>query len=490
MAGLPSPLRSDPEIERYRLFEAMASWLGAASADEVLLVVLDDLHWATQPTLLLLRHVVRATFPARLLIVGTYRHTELNPAHSLVNLLADLRRDPGVERLLLEGLDEAEVMALLEATGHPLGENARGLARALRAHTEGNPFFVGELVRHAVESETLGREGDGNFEHLSVPEGVHEVVLRRLGRLSEAANQALVTAAVVGAEFDLTVLAVVTGLDEEPMAEALEQAMAAGLVKEVAGANLRFRFRHQLLRASLYSSLSTARRLRLHRRVGEAIEALYRSRLDEHLPALAHHFAQAATGGEAATAVGYTWRAGDRALAQLAHDQAAELYTMALELFDSSELAGDTLRRCDLLIALGEAQRRAAHPAHRQTLLEAAAVAQEIGDVDRLAAAALANARTIGPAAEVDHERVAVLTAALEAIGDHDSPELQVWPGDQIAAGYPIVSASSLFTGNYFIKGSAQAPGVVVQSWRTIRYWCSSKASGTLRFLDLRQTRC
>ncbi|MGH3807500.1 MAG: ATP-binding protein [Pseudonocardiaceae bacterium] len=419
--GLPSPLRSDPETERYRLFEAMACWLGAASVDEPLVVILDDLHWATQPTLLLLRHVVRATSFAQLLVVGIYRHTEPDLDHALADLLADLRRTTGVQRLMLGGLDEAEVTALLEATGHARGADTRGLARAIRAHTEGNPFFVGELVRHAAESGALGEEGGGSLHQLGVPEGVHEVVLRRLSRLSEAASDVLATAAVVGAEFDHAVVAAVTGLDEEAVAEALDEALAAGLLKEVIGVTLRFRFRHQLVRASLYTSLSTTRRLRLHRRVGEAMEALHRSRLDEHLPALAYHFAQAAASGEADTAVRYTWRAGDRALAQLAHDQAAELYARALVLFDGSELADDPLRRCDLLIALGEAQRRAAHPAHRQTLLDAAAIAQRAGDVNRLAAAALANTRTIGPAAEVDHERVAVLTAALDVI-DEDSP--------------------------------------------------------------------
>ncbi|MGH3875078.1 MAG: ATP-binding protein [Pseudonocardiaceae bacterium] len=416
VTGLPSPMHADPETERYRLFDAIASWLGAASADEPLLVVLDDLHWATQPTLLLLRHVVRATSTAHLLVVGIYRHTELDPAQSMANLLADLRRSTGVQRLLVEGLDEAEVMTLLEAIGRPLGDNARGLARAIQTHTEGNPFFVGELVRHAVESGTLG----GSLEHLGIPEGVKEVVLRRLGRLSATTNQALVTAAVVGAEFDLTIVAAVTGLGENTVAEALEEAMAAGLVKEVTGAILHFRFRHQLVRASLYGCLSTARRQRLHREVGAAIEALHQSQLDEHLPALAYHFGRA-TAAVAATAVGYTCRAADRALAQLAHDQAAELYAQALALLDDSELAGDPLRRCDLLLALGDAQRRAAHPAHRQTLLAAAAVALQVGATDRLTTAALANVGTYWPGAVDDHERVAVLTAALTAIGEDDS---------------------------------------------------------------------
>jgi predicted ATPase len=305
VTGLPSPLRCDPETERYRLFEAITSWLRAASADEVLLVVLDDLHWATQPTLLALRHVLKDTSPARLLIVGSYRHTELDPTHSLLDLLADLRRVPGVERLTLEGLNEAEVTALLEATGHPRGDNTRALARTIRTHTGGNPFFVSELVRHAAQPGARGRADDGGLEHLSIPEGVHEVVLRRLGRLSEAAQAALVTAAVVGVEFDLAVVAAVTGLSEEAVADALEEAIAAGLVMEaglIMEAAGRCRFRHQLLRASLYGSLSIARRRRLHRRIDEAVEALYRSRLDEHLPA---------------------------ALAQLAQDQVAELYTRA-----------------------------------------------------------------------------------------------------------------------------------------------------------------
>jgi class 3 adenylate cyclase len=420
--GLPSPQRSDPETERYRLFEAMAFWLSAASADEPLVVVLDDLHWATQPTLALLRHVIRATSSAQLLVVGIYRHTEPDPAHSLADLLAGLRRTAGVQRLMLDGLDEAEVTALLEATGHAWGGNARGLARAIQARTEGNPFFLCELVRHAAESGAFGQEDAGSLHQLGIPEGVHEVVLSRLNRLSEAAHQVLAAAAVVGAEFDQAVVAVVTWLGEETVAEVLDEALAAGLIKEVIGVTLRFRFRHQLVRASLYTSLSTARRLRLHRRVGEAIEKLHQFRLDEYLPALAYHFAQAAASGEAAPAVFYTQRAGDRALALLAHDQAAELYARALAIFDGSELADDIHRRCDLLIALGKAQRQAAHPAHRQTLLEAAAVAQRVGDVDRLAAAALANTRIIGPAMEVDHERVAVLTAALNAIGDGDSP--------------------------------------------------------------------
>lgn len=417
---LPVQLGSDPETERYRLFEAVASWLGAASADELLLVVLDDLHWATQPTLSLLRHVARASIPAHLMILGLYRHTELEPARSLANLLADLRRDPGLERFVLEGLDEAEVMALLETTGRPLGGDAGSLARTIRARTDGNPFFVGELVRHAIESGALDHDGYG-FDQLGIPEGINEVVLRRTSQLTETANQALLTGAVVGAEFDVATITVVTGLHEELVIESLEDAMEAGLVKELTGATLRFRFRHQLVRTSLYGSLSTARRLHLHRRVGKAIETLHHSRLHEHLPALAHHFSEAAMAGEATTAIHYTWLAGDRASEQLAHEQAAELYARALELFDISDLAQDSTRRCDLLIALGESQRRAAHPAHRQTLLEAAAIAQRIGDVDRLAAAALANTRTIGPATAVDRERVGVLTAALETIRDDDS---------------------------------------------------------------------
>jgi len=427
VADLPAPLRSDPETERYRLFDAVAAWLGAASAEEPLLLVLDDLQWAAKPTLLLLRHVVRAG-TGRVLVLGTYRDTELTHDHPLVDIVADLRRQSGVERLSLSGLDDAGVATIVEqAAGRRLDEAGLALARAVYGETDGNPFFVREVLRHLAETGAVER-GEGGWttrlpvDQLGIPEGVREVVGRRLSRLSGDANQALRVAAVVGAAFELDVVQAAVDLGEEALLAAVEEAVAARVVIEVSAT--RFRFAHALMRATLYESLTATRKVTLHRKAAQAIETIHKSALDDYLPALAHHWARAsAPAADTARAIDYATRAGDRALAQLAHDEAVTYYRQALELL---QVAGDSARgqHIDLLIALGEAQRRAGDTAHRETLLEASRLAAERGDADALARAVLANTRGTLPsmAGEIDDERVAALEAALDAVEDGDTP--------------------------------------------------------------------
>jgi tetratricopeptide (TPR) repeat protein len=180
-----------------------------------------------------------------------------------------------------------------------------------------------------------------------------------------------------------------------------------------------------LVRETLYDQLSAARRVALHQRVAEVIEQLHAGALDDHLPALAHHWARAAApAAQVDRAVDYAHRAGDRALAQLAHDEAAAYYRQALELFDAAHATVDGTTRLDLLLALGEAQRMAGEPGHRETLLEAAGLARQRHDAERLARAALANRRgaAFSSMGVEDTERVAVLEAAIEALGPVDSP--------------------------------------------------------------------
>ncbi len=425
--GLAEPLRSDPETERYRLFDAVAACLGEVSADDPVLLVLDDVHWAAKPTLLLLRHILRSAEPLRLLVVATYRDSEVGRGHPLAELLADLRRVEGVERFPLTGLDQAGVAAFIEAAaGHALSENDEGFPRAVWTETEGNPFFVVEVLRHLAETGGVEqRDGrwvmSGPVEHLGIPEGVRDVVGRRLSRLSDAANRALWVASMVGLEFDPAVVRMAGDLSDEALFSSMEEAIGARLVSE---AGSRYRFSHALVRATLYDEMTAARRVALHRKVAEAIEAIHAGALDDHLPALAHHWARAsAPAAETARAVDYATRAGDRALAQLAHDEAGAYYRQALELLDASDAPREH-QQTQLLISLGEAQRRAGDPVHRETLLHASQLAAEQGDADALARAALANSRGMfgSSAGEVDHERVAALEAALEAAGDHDTP--------------------------------------------------------------------
>ena len=423
--GLPPPLRSDPETERYRLFDSVATWLDAVSADDPLLLVLDDLQWAAKPTLLLLRHVIRSVDRSRLLVLGTYRDTELGGEHPLAEFLPDVRGRDGIERLPLLGLDSGGVAAFMEqAAGHALEDAELALARAIHEETEGNPFFVREVLRHLAETGAIGRQ-EGRWatrmplEELGIPEGVRDVVGRRLSRLSPEANQALRVAAVVGTDFEVPVVGLAGRLDHERVLGALEEAAAARLVVEAGGTAPRYRFAHALVRATLYEGLSAARRAALHGGVAEAIEASHGDALDDDLPALAHHWARAGgTATDTGRAVDYAVRAGDRALAQLAHDEAAAYYRQALDLLPAVADGAAEARRLELLISLGEAERRAGDPAHRSTLLQAAALARQRGDAGALARAALANSRSVlfSSYGSVDAERVAALEAALALV--------------------------------------------------------------------------
>ncbi len=429
LRGLAPPLRSDPETERYRLFEAVAAWLATASSDQPMLLVLDDLQWATKPTLMLLRHVMRSTGPRHLLVLGIYRDTELTHDHPLTELLADFRRQPGAERLALSGLDEADVIRFMaQAAGHELDDDGLTLARVIHAETDGNPFFVREIIRHLAETGGI-EQRDGRWgtplpvEELVVPEGIREVVGRRLSRLSADTGHALRVAAVVGPEFDLAVVGAAGELEDERVLCAVEEAIATRLVVEVPGPVPRHRFTHALVRGTLYGELSAARRVTLHRKVALAIEAVHPG-ADDRLPALAYHWARAAAPtAEANRAVDYATRAGDQALAQLAHDEAANYYASALELLEVSGGADDS-RRLELLISRGDAQRQAGDYGYRQTLLDAADLAQRLGDVPALARAALGN--TTGHmwtgAFQVDTVRIEVLEAAIAAVGRTDLP--------------------------------------------------------------------
>jgi class 3 adenylate cyclase/tetratricopeptide (TPR) repeat protein len=448
---LAPPLKSDPETERYRLFDAVAGWFTAASSDQPVLLVLDDLQWAAKPTLLLLRHVLHTAEPLRLLVVATYRDTDIGRGHPLGDLLADLRRETGVERFAVSGLTVAGVVGYLEAAGgHPVtDEDDEAFARAVHDETDGNPFFLREVLRHLVETGGIA-ERDGRWgptvdiEQLGIPEGVRDVVGRRLSRLSDLANQVLTSAAVLGTAFDVAVVGPVCGLDDDDLIAALEEAAAARIVAEVPSIAPRYRFAHTLVRDTLYDELSVGRRARLHRRAAETIESVYAGRLVDHVSALAYHYGRAAApaGDTAAKAVRYAVQAGERALAQLAHDEAVAWYQRALDILDGPGVI-DEATRLDVVVSLGEAQQRASDPAHRNTLLEAARTAQQLGRTDVLVRAALANTRAViySAALEVDADRVATLEAALEAIGDTDSPERAellaylgvelVWAGDR-----------------------------------------------------------
>ena len=424
VAGLAAPLEAEPETERYRLFEAVRELLVAVSQTAPVVLVLDDLHWAARPTLALLMHLVRRTDRARLMVIGTYRDTDLGRTHPLAEVLADLRRLAGTERVSLTGLDEAGVVAFVEAiTMHPVEGELLALTRAVSTETEGNPFFLGEVLRHIAESGAAA-EVDGRWRVLrplaevGIPEGVREVVGQRLSRLSEGANEVLTTAAVIGREFELGLLADATDGGTDAALDAVEQAEAAHLVVARPGRPGLYAFAHALVRSTLYEELPTAARLRQHRRIGLALEG----RVGAALVDLAHHFLEAAPLGEVVRAVDYARQAGDHARDDLAFEEAASHYDRALAALD---LVGDANRvvRCDLQIALGDALHRARDRRYREVLAAAADSARRLGDGRRLAEVAVAhNLGFARPVGRTDETIVALAEEALALLPPADDP--------------------------------------------------------------------
>src|SRR5207302_1696179 len=242
--GLPPPQSADPETERYLLFSAVVGLLGAVSRWRPVVLLLDDLHWATKPTLLLLKHVIRSGQPMSLLVVGTYRDSDIGRGHPLTELLAELRRESVAERISLRGLSDDEAVAMMETlAGHGLEGNELALAHAVHAEADGSPFFMRELLRHFFEAGELVQEGERwtfRGELTEVPDSVREVIGHRLSRLPESLEHLLRLGAVIGREFDVAVLAPLATLDPAAVLEALAAARQAALVREVKGSPGRF----------------------------------------------------------------------------------------------------------------------------------------------------------------------------------------------------------------------------------------------------------
>jgi DNA-binding winged helix-turn-helix (wHTH) protein/tetratricopeptide (TPR) repeat protein len=349
---LPPSAAADPEGQRYRLFESVAALFAVAARDCPMLLVIDDLHWADKTTLLMLRHVIRSSRAARFCIVATYRESEVDRAHPLAEMIATLRREPRVTRLVLRGLDIAHVAALVDSIIGPAAPPQ--LARVIMESTDGNPFFATETLLHLKETDALATYGAANgrtieLVSLGVPEGIRALIGSRLARLSDGCNRVLRVAAVIGRQFEPAVLEAVSETPEGELLDALEEATRAQLVVESPKASGRFEFTHALIRQTIYTELSSPRRASLHRRVAETIERQADGASGPPLAELAYHFFHAASTGTADKAIDYAARAGDRAAEGLAQEEAARLFDIALRALDFRTTDTETSRlRVDL----------------------------------------------------------------------------------------------------------------------------------------------
>src|SRR3954467_15085107 len=401
---------ADSEEARFRLFDSVTSLLLAAARDRPIMVVLDDLHWADEPSLLLLRFAAREVGSSGLLILGTYRDVELGRHHPLARMLGEMSGIEGSGRIPLRGLSVAAVERYIEMTaGTP---SPPGLAEAVQVQTDGNPFFVGEVVRLLASEGRL--TAGGSAAELQIPQGVREVVGRRLDRLSEKTNEALRVAAVIGRDFEEDLVWRVAQQKPEQLMKTAQEAIAERLVTDLGDG--RYSFAHALVRDTLYEELSPPKRSALHEQAGLAIEAICGSNVDERLGELAHHFLEAAPRGDLAKAIDYAQQAGKQDMEQLAYEDAVDVYGRALEVLDLMDDADEALS-CSLLLSLGGAEAKSARVADARDAFERAAeAARRLGDTDSRVGAAIGIAM-MSDAGRLDEKLLSLLDESLERIG-------------------------------------------------------------------------
>jgi len=441
LPDLPEAPPADPEQARFRLFDAMVSFLRTAAERAPVVLVLDDLHWADRPSLVLCEFLARELGPSRLLVVATYRDVELRRQHPLSETLAELTRLQVGERVLLRGISQVEVGRFIEQSANLVPRES--LVEAIHRETEGNLFFVHEVVRLLVADGRLAAAAadgdDGDTERsgswsLEIPQGVREVVGRRLNRLSDGCNDLLLVASVLGREFTLPVVERVSDRSREEMLEAIEEALAARVISEVPGPTPTYRFSHALMRETLYEELSTPRRVSLHRNAGEALQALWGDQAGSHLAEIAHHFYQAVQSGGLDRAVEALVRAAEWAGERQAFEEEAQHYEQAIQVLemDGSE-GGQPIG--ELLVRLSNA---CAHSREiersRSAALSAIELARRAGLPELLARAALAYGQgfLVIEMGRVDRTMVELLEeaqAGLQDSADRSSRELEARVG-------------------------------------------------------------
>jgi hypothetical protein len=333
----PAPL--SPEEERHRLLDALAQLLWACARRGPLALLLDDLHWADGATLALLRYLARFLADHRVLLVATQWEREPDTRRPLHAALGALRREARLERIGLAGLDRDAVAALVAVMARrPPPES---FVRAVAAETRGNPFFLREVLLHLLEQGRLGGTADGSHWPLSIhemgiPEGVRQVVGRRVSRLSEEADRLLAAAACCTRAFRFDAVAAAAELEEELALDALDEVLDAQLL-EPSREPETYHFPHALIRHTLYGEQSPSRRLRAHRRLAEQLERVYGERAPDHALEIAEQWHRSAALSGAAQGIAHCLRAAERAEQAADEETAAVALGMALDLLPPSD---------------------------------------------------------------------------------------------------------------------------------------------------------
>lgn len=414
LPGLPPPIPQEPEQARFRFFDGMARFFRNVALRRPLALIIDDLHWADRSSLALLSYVAREIRDSRIVVVGTYRNTEMAANQHLAESLAELSRSPGFQRHLLSGLTVVDVRRLVaDATQ---GQPDERVVSAVYERTEGNPFFVREVIRLLLMDGGLSGHSPHDAASVALPVGVTDVIGQRLSRLCCGCNEILAAASAIGREFSLNVLEPISALDRIALLDGLGEVLQAGLIEHMSGSVGRFRFSHVLIRDTIYEGLSLAQRAALHQRIGETLERLHGSEIDPYLTDLAYHFLQAIpTGDTSGQAVNYAIRAGDRATTQLAYAEAIAHYERALDVLNLGGPTGGEIT-CLVLLSLGEAHNHAGQFEEAQKAFERAASTARQHDLPAPLARAALGAAGLGIIGHTSPRHVELLEEAVKVL--------------------------------------------------------------------------
>jgi len=324
----PNPLL-EPNEERLRLFDNMARFLQTLAVNRGLLLFIDDLHWADHGTLSLLHYMLRHLRDDRVMVLSAYRDVELDRSHPLVGMLVDWNREHLITRLALSRFSQEETTSMLTTL---FGDDtiAEDFANLVYRETEGNPFFVEEVVKALIEQGEIYRSGNRwvrpEIHELTIPQSVKEAVGRRLSRLTAACAKVLTTAAGLGKQFLFSEMIAASTIDEDATLDALDEASTSQLI--VSTGDESFSFTHDKIREVLIEELNPIRRRQLHRRIGERLERLYAGSPDPHAGDLAYHYTLS---GDLQKSLAHSLQAAKNAEKLFGHDEALAYYEQARE---------------------------------------------------------------------------------------------------------------------------------------------------------------
>ena len=420
---IPASPELPPEQERRYLFNGMRDFLARAGHVQPMFLLLDDLHWADDSPLLLLRHIAQQLHEMPVLVVGTYRDVELDVSRPLAKALEELVRQRLAVRVSVKRLPLDGVSAMLRALSGQ--EPPQPLVDVIYSETEGNPFFVEEVFHHLAEDGKLfdakGRWlRDLEASELDVPEGIRLVIGRRLERAGEECSRALTAAAVIGRAFTFELLEAASDIESDALLDAVDEAERTSLISVTSeGPEVRFKFAHELIRQTLLANVSPPRRQVMHLRVADAIERVYGSNLEDHAATLAHHLYRAGSSADQQKTLKYLKAAADRAIEATAFEEALRLIDEAAGLAGSH----DVRARADLLYRRGRALRSLGRSEDaRKDWRQALENYEKLDDRSTVAKICSEIANELDWAAQFV-EAVEVARRGLAAVGDKESAE-------------------------------------------------------------------